>query len=60
VQHAHDLDNARLQHAIEDDMHRARDAGLAALAAAVADVKAARAWKQLGAVGGQWARPDQP
>jgi hypothetical protein len=54
MQYAHDLDKARLQHAIEDDMHWARDAGFAALVPAVADMKAARTWKQMGAVGGQW------
>src|SRR6516225_8758184 len=52
VQHPDDLDDARLYHAIEDHMHWVRDRSLAAFVAAVANVEAANAGNQLGAIDG--------
>jgi hypothetical protein len=43
MQNSHDLDQARLAHAIEEYMNRALDWRLAAFFAAVADMKAAHA-----------------
>lgn len=52
VQHAHDLDDPRFYHAIEDHMHRLRNRRLAAFVPAVADVEAANAGPELGAIHG--------
>lgn len=43
VQHADDLDESLLYHAIEDDVHRIGDGRLAAFLAAVSNMEAADA-----------------
>jgi hypothetical protein len=48
VQHPDNLNNTRIYHAIEDEMHRVGDRRLAAIVAAVANVEAANAGVQLG------------
>lgn len=52
MQYAHDLDDPRFYHAIEDHMHRLRNRRLAAFVPAVADVEAANAGPELGAIHG--------
>jgi hypothetical protein len=53
VQHAYDLDNARVDHAIEDRMYRVCHRRLAAFVTAVANTEAADAGNQLGTIDGQ-------
>ena len=50
VEHADDLDDAWRYQAIEDHMNRVCDRHLAAFIAAVADVEAANAGNELGAI----------
>lgn len=61
AQHAHDLDKAGIEHAVENHMHRIADRRLAAFGSAVPDGKAANACDQFAAVNGRktvgWPRP---